>query len=139
MQCEKVLEGLLRDGRLTLKQMIDRASQGASQENGKCFIWLTIVCREYCISSFFSSRICFKIMNPLKFVQLKNHAFSLSDSAVVADAVRENLCKLLMARYVERCPAAEVTIVEEEIITKKRGAKSDQVTVHLCQFLYVVP
>lgn len=79
--CEKVLEGLLRDGRLTLKQMIDRASQGASQEN---------------------------------------------DSAVVADAVRENLCKLLMARYVERCPAAEVTIVEEEIITKKRGAKSDQ-------------
>jgi len=30
----ELLDGLLRDGRLTLKQMVDRASQG----KGKCFM-----------------------------------------------------------------------------------------------------
>ncbi|KAL9317574.1 hypothetical protein ACSQ67_014091 [Phaseolus vulgaris] len=33
-ECVELLDGLLRDGRLTLKQMVDRASQG----KGKCFM-----------------------------------------------------------------------------------------------------
>ncbi|XP_061369553.1 uncharacterized protein LOC133312391 [Gastrolobium bilobum] len=77
-ECVELLDGLLRDGRLTLKQMVDRASQG-------------------------------------------------KENAVARDAVRESLCKLLKARYVERCPAPELvvsTLAKEETTTRKRGAKS---------------
>ncbi|CAI8583766.1 unnamed protein product [Vicia faba] len=76
-KCAKFFEGLLRDGILNTKQMVDRESQG-------------------------------------------------KENAVAAAAVRESLLKLLMARYVERCPLPEARIVEGEIITKKRGAKGAQ-------------
>ncbi|KAK2458081.1 DNA-directed RNA polymerase III subunit RPC3 [Trifolium repens] len=77
-KCVQILEGLLRDGRLNLKQMIDRASQG-------------------------------------------------KENAESEDAVRESLCKLLTARYVERCPVPEVSVVvEEKNDKKKRGSKAAQ-------------
>ncbi|XP_028773135.1 DNA-directed RNA polymerase III subunit RPC3 isoform X1 [Neltuma alba] len=75
-ECVELLEGLLRDGRLTLKQMVDRASQR-------------------------------------------------KENAVALDVVQESLRKLLMVRYVERCPSPEPVIsppVEQD--TKRRGAKS---------------
>ncbi|KAK7343689.1 hypothetical protein VNO77_12632 [Canavalia gladiata] len=78
--CVELLDGLLRDGRLTLKQMVDRASQG--KENA------------------------------------------------VATKVQESLSKLLMARYVERCPVPEPivsTIFKDETTTRKRGAKSAKI------------
>ncbi|MCI01342.1 DNA-directed RNA polymerase III subunit RPC3-like, partial [Trifolium medium] len=40
------------------------------------------------------------------------------------DTVRESLHKLLMARYVERCPIPEVSIAKEEDDKKKRGSKA---------------
>ncbi|CAK8573503.1 unnamed protein product [Lathyrus sativus] len=76
-KCAKIFEGLLRDGRLNMKQMVDRESQG-------------------------------------------------KENAAAAAAVRESLLKLLMARFVERCPLPEARVGEEEVITKKRGAKGAQ-------------
>ncbi|KAL2324536.1 hypothetical protein Fmac_023594 [Flemingia macrophylla] len=79
-ECVELLDGLLRDGRLTLKQMVDRASQG-------------------------------------------------KENAVATNAVREILCKLLAARFVERCPAPEpvVSTSFKETTTRKRGAKSAKI------------
>ncbi|KAL2562167.1 hypothetical protein AAZX31_20G146800 [Glycine max] len=79
-ECVKLLVGLLRDGRLTLKQMVDRESQG-------------------------------------------------KENAVPTKVVRETLCKLLTARFVERCPAPEpvVSTSFKETTTKKRGAKSAKI------------
>ncbi|XP_020223066.1 DNA-directed RNA polymerase III subunit rpc3 isoform X2 [Cajanus cajan] len=79
-ECVELLDGLLRDGRLTLKQMVDRASQG-------------------------------------------------KENAVATNTVREILCKLLAARFVERCPAPEpvVSTSFKESTTKKRGAKSAKI------------
>lgn len=74
-------------------------------------------------------------MTPLLNLSFSNHVFSLSENAAAAAAVRESLLKLLMARYVERCPLPEARVVEREIITKKRGAKGAQVIVYLSQFL----
>lgn len=55
-----LLEGLLRDGRLTLKQMIDRASQG----KGKFFIFLKCMCPvEHCFAYISSENACFKQQN----------------------------------------------------------------------------
>ncbi|KAH1191154.1 DNA-directed RNA polymerase III subunit RPC3 [Glycine max] len=88
-ECVKLLVGLLRDGRLTLKQMVDRESQG----KGKCFVMHVI------------------------------------ENAVPTKVVRETLCKLLTARFVERCPAPEpvVSTSFKETTTKKRGAKSAKI------------
>ncbi|CAJ2630012.1 unnamed protein product [Trifolium pratense] len=72
-KCAQIFKGLLHNGRLNLKQMVDRASQ---------------------------------------------------EKAEAEDTVRESLCKLLMARYVERCPIPEVSIVEEVDDKKKRGSKA---------------
>ncbi|TKY51306.1 DNA-directed RNA polymerase III subunit RPC3 [Spatholobus suberectus] len=80
-ECVELLDGLLRDGRLTLKQMVDRASQG-------------------------------------------------KENAVATKAVRDMLCKLLTARFVERCPAPEPVVstsFKEETTTRKRGAKSAKI------------
>jgi hypothetical protein len=69
----------------------------------------------------------------------QNHVFLLSENGESEDAVRESLCKLLTARYVERCPVPEVSIVvEEKNDNKKRGSKAARVIVSLCQFLEVV-
>ncbi|KAG4998235.1 hypothetical protein JHK84_029258 [Glycine max] len=75
-ECVKLLDGLLRDGRLTLKQMVDREK-----------------------------------------------------NAVPTKVVRETLCKLLTARFVERCPAPEpvVSTSFKETTTRKRGAKSAKI------------
>ncbi|KAL2995556.1 hypothetical protein AAZX31_10G222300 [Glycine max] len=79
-ECVKLLDGLLRDGRLTLKQMVDRESQR-------------------------------------------------KENAVPTKVVRETLCKLLTARFVERCPAPEpvVSTSFKETTTRKRGAKSAKI------------
>ncbi|XP_020207539.1 DNA-directed RNA polymerase III subunit RPC3 isoform X2 [Cajanus cajan] len=81
-ECAELLDGLLRDGRLTLKQMVDRASQG-------------------------------------------------KENAVDSKVVRELLCKLLTARFVERCPAPEpvVSTSFKETTIRKRGAKSAKIFV----------
>ncbi|KAF7801890.1 DNA-directed RNA polymerase III subunit RPC3 [Senna tora] len=84
-ECVELLEGLLRYGRLTLKQMVDRASQRKG-----------------------NTSMMHELQNP-----------------VAIDVVRESLHKLLMVRYVERCPAPSPVVsspVEKD--TKKRGAKS---------------
>ncbi|KAG4984182.1 hypothetical protein JHK87_028931 [Glycine soja] len=88
-ECVKLLDGLLRDGRLTLKQMVDRESQ----RKGKCFMIHVI------------------------------------ENAVPTKVVRETLCKLLTARFVERCPAPEpvVSTSFKETTTRKRGAKSAKI------------
>ncbi|KAK7308908.1 hypothetical protein RJT34_05237 [Clitoria ternatea] len=80
-ECVEILDGLLRDGRLTLKQMVDRASQG-------------------------------------------------NEDAVAANVIREGLCKLLTARYVERCPAPEPvvsTVFKDETSTRKRSSKAAKI------------
>lgn len=89
-------------------------------------------------SNFFSSTICHKNSESSAICPSQNHVFSLSENAMAADAVRESLCKLLRARYVERCPVPEATVVEEESDNKKRGPKKARVIVYLCQFLEVV-
>ncbi|KAH1230700.1 DNA-directed RNA polymerase III subunit RPC3 [Glycine max] len=88
-ECVKLLDGLLRDGRLTLKQMVDRESQ----RKGKCLMIHVI------------------------------------ENAVPTKVVRETLCKLLTARFVERCPAPEpvVSTSFKETTTRKRGAKSAKI------------
>ncbi|KAK7384809.1 hypothetical protein VNO78_30512 [Psophocarpus tetragonolobus] len=79
-ECVELLNGLLRDGRLTLKQMAERANQG-------------------------------------------------KENAVATKVVRELLCKLLTAQFVERCPATEpvVSTSFRDTTTRKRGAKSAKV------------
>ncbi|KAL2335228.1 hypothetical protein Fmac_016441 [Flemingia macrophylla] len=79
-ECVDILDGLLRDGRLTLKQMVDRASQG-------------------------------------------------KENTVTTKVVRESLCKLLTARFVERCPAREpvVSTSFKETTIRKRGVKSAKI------------
>nr|KYP33757.1 DNA-directed RNA polymerase III subunit RPC3 [Cajanus cajan] len=96
-ECAELLDGLLRDGRLTLKQMVDRASQG-------------------------------------------------KENAVDSKVVRELLCKLLTARFVERCPAPEpvVSTSFKETTIRKRGAKSAKVinspkTLEQCVLEAAVP
>lgn len=75
-KCVTILKGLLRDGRLTLKQLVD---MGQDKEN-----------------------------------------------AMAPDAVRESLCRLLRARYVERCPVPEAKIVEEKGDDKKGRSTSNK-------------
>jgi len=68
----------------------------------------------------------------------QNHVLSLSENAMAPDAVRESLCRLLRARYVERCPVPEATIVEEKGDDKKARSTSNKkarVIVYLCHFL----
>lgn len=51
-------------------------------------------------------------------------------------AIQENLHKLVLARYVERCPNPEPVLeqpTEEEARIKKRGAKSAKVITYLCK------
>lgn len=63
---------------------------------------------------------------------------SLSENAMAPDAVRESLCRLLRARYVERCPVPEAKIVEEKGDDKKGRSTSNKkarVIVYLCNFL----
>ncbi|KAL8154302.1 hypothetical protein V2J09_012062 [Rumex salicifolius] len=75
-ECASVLEGLLQHGRLTLSQVLDRAT-AFSNEGG---------------------------------------------------IVRERFMKLVEARYIERCPAAEPLVsLKEEVAGKKRGARSNKI------------
>lgn len=68
--------------------------------------------------------------------------FSLSENHVAVDVVRETLCKLLTARYAERCPPdpepTVSTLIEEGTTTRKRGAKSAKVTIDSCRFISLV-
>ncbi|KAG4919116.1 hypothetical protein JHK85_057397 [Glycine max] len=118
-ECVKLLVGLLRDGRLTLKQMVDRESQG----KGKCFVM----------------HMTFETMKTKSIFGVGQGTctrsvvlFGLSyrnENAVPTKVVRETLCKLLTARFVERCPAPEpvVSTSFKETTTKKRGAKSAKI------------
>ncbi|RDX69884.1 DNA-directed RNA polymerase III subunit RPC3, partial [Mucuna pruriens] len=103
-ECVELLDGLLRDGRLTLKQMVDRASQGKGDMFG--------VGQGTCTRSV----VCFGL-------GYRN------ENAVATKVVQELLCKLLAARFVERCPAPEpvVSTSFKETTTKKRGAKSAKI------------
>ncbi|KAG4907909.1 hypothetical protein JHK84_056431 [Glycine max] len=109
-ECVKLLVGLLRDGRLTLKQMVDRESQG----KGKCFVMHSIfgVGQGTCTRSVVLFGLSYR-----------------NENAVPTKVVRETLCKLLTARFVERCPAPEpvVSTSFKETTTKKRGAKSAKI------------
>ncbi|PPR91856.1 hypothetical protein GOBAR_AA28824 [Gossypium barbadense] len=99
-QCAELLEGLLQHGRLTLKQMFDRAKSG--QNGGKSF-------RIPCLLSV--SWIYTKV--------------SLLD-----DVVQEAFVKLLNAHFIERCPASEPVLTnptKEEEAARKRVAKSGKV------------
>lgn len=79
--------------------------------------------------------MCHKTVNPLQYVLSQNHVLSLSENAMAPDAVRESLCRLLRARYVERCPVPEAKIVEEKEDDKKARSKKARVIVYLCHFL----
>ncbi|GMY07184.1 DNA-directed RNA polymerase III subunit RPC3 isoform X1, partial [Fagus crenata] len=122
--CKELLEGLLQNGRLTLKQIVDRAK--APFEKGKpgrkegkkrfpAVAWL------FCLTySHDSSLSCG--------VDLEEQTMG-SPEGFREDVVRESFLKLLNAHFVERCPAPEPFLpapVKAET-TKKRGAKSAKI------------
>ncbi|KHN26644.1 DNA-directed RNA polymerase III subunit RPC3 [Glycine soja] len=113
----KLLVGLLQDGRLTLKQMVDRESQG----KGKCFVMTFETMKTKSIFGVGQGTCTRSVV-----------LFGLSyrnENAVPTKVVRETLCKPLTARFVERCPAPEpvVSTSFKETTTKKRGAKSAKI------------
>ncbi|KAF2315611.1 hypothetical protein GH714_040125 [Hevea brasiliensis] len=83
--CVDIVEGLLQHGRLTLKQIVERANSSHKEGN-----------------------------------------------SIGVDAVQENLHKLVMAHYVEHCPASEPFLAsptEEDAPARKRGAKSAKIVI----------
>ncbi|KAK6250581.1 hypothetical protein SCA6_004586 [Theobroma cacao] len=103
-QCVELFEALLLHGRLTLKQMSDRAKSAQNEGN------------DIPISE-------------IILVHLINIKYIPGDD-VILDAVREAFIKLLNAHFVERCPAAESVLTkptEEETSARKRVPKSAKI------------
>ncbi|KAE8719728.1 hypothetical protein F3Y22_tig00109926pilonHSYRG00121 [Hibiscus syriacus] len=107
-QCIDLLEALLQHGRLTLKQMSDRAK--SSQNEGNFF-------RIPCLLSI--SSIYTKVTLLLE-----------RRDDVILDSVQEAIIKLLNARFIERCPASEPVLTnptKQELNARKRAAKSGKI------------
>uniref|UniRef100_A0A2N9GLI8 DNA-directed RNA polymerase III subunit RPC3 n=2 Tax=Fagus sylvatica TaxID=28930 RepID=A0A2N9GLI8_FAGSY len=124
--CKELLEGLLQNGRLTLKQIVDRAKapfekgkpgrkEGKYRKRFPAVAWL------FCLTYLHDSSLSCG-------VDLEEQTMGPPEG-FREDVVRESFLKLLNAHFVERCPAPEPFLpapVKAET-TKKRGAKSAKI------------